>query len=447
MDCRRTRTKQTAPHVRIAPAVILLAALAAGAASGPVATPEPVGAPPRHGAGQATLLPVGEGEVGAQLLGIADGRVAVVLSGETRSLRLSTLREITFARGPVMLPEFRFEVRTTDGCILKLAEVRAGDEAETVDLSGYRWRGDGVRLEDMRALATTRFLRSAAPGERQAFLQAAETPSVGRDTVDLTRGGISQRVRCIVTALGQEGVAATVEGRALAVTWDELNWLVLAPLPRTGDEPRRRHQVLLACGSVVGADSLALSGDTLAATDGPTIYTVRRQHVSSIRIGSEAYRYLSDMAPAVVRAIPQLDVVWPPRMDASAARTPLSLGGRVYVKGIGMHACTAMAFDLQGRYGWFHATVGVDDTAGQQGSVIFRVLADGREVWALGPMAGGDRPQKVKVGIGGVRELALVADPGDALEPAGNFADWADARVVRESGIWSEGGPAAGGAP
>ena len=106
----------------------------------------------------------------------------------------------------------------------------------------------------------------------------------------------------------------------------------------------------------------------------------------------------------------------------------ITLAGRTYAKGLGVHANSDIRFALSGGCSTFTADVGVDDEAGVNGSIIFRVLADGVKIYDSGPMYGWGPPQSVNVSIAGKTQLALiVVDAGDGM--SWDHGDWADAKV------------------
>jgi hypothetical protein len=119
-----------------------------------------------------------------------------------------------------------------------------------------------------------------------------------------------------------------------------------------------------------------------------------------------------------------------PMADKSRDGNPLSLGGRIYEKGVGMEARTQMVIQLDGGTTSFHAVVGIDDDVapGQFAKVEFRVMGDSRRLlWTSGVMERGHAPKVVDVDLTGVKTLTLLAkDDGDWH--ATNHADWADAR-------------------
>jgi alpha-galactosidase len=115
--------------------------------------------------------------------------------------------------------------------------------------------------------------------------------------------------------------------------------------------------------------------------------------------------------------------------DKSFGNKPLSIGGTVFARGIGMHS--EASFELQVHPGAekFIAAVGVDDAVGKNGCVEFEVYADSKQIWVSGPMRGGDPAKPVEVDLKGISRLLLVvSDGGDG---AGyDHADWVDARVI-----------------
>lgn len=151
--------------------------------------------------------------------------------------------------------------------------------------------------------------------------------------------------------------------------------------------------------------------------------------------GDAADAYLSDLAWEAVSVRGSAGLMREPinGMNVSVFRdeTPsgdwLTLGGSRYRKGLGMRATGEVTYALDGAWQVFEAEVGIDDAARKDGAVVFRVFADGREVFASGEMKAGEPARRVNVALGGVKALRLTVTGGN-----GTFADWADARLRRE---------------
>jgi hypothetical protein len=115
---------------------------------------------------------------------------------------------------------------------------------------------------------------------------------------------------------------------------------------------------------------------------------------------------------------------------AGCESTTITLNGIAYGKGLGAHADSEIVYDLGGDYSSFVTDIGLDDETGPNGTVIFRVYADGVLLYDSGVMSGNSPTQSINVGVAGRQELRLVADhAGDNL--LWDHADWAGARLVR----------------
>lgn len=116
------------------------------------------------------------------------------------------------------------------------------------------------------------------------------------------------------------------------------------------------------------------------------------------------------------------------RTDAANGGGPLTIAGQRHAKGLGTHAPGEMVFPLNGKHTQFQASVGVDDAGDARGSVVFRVLLDGKTAFDSGVLKRGQAAQPVELDVTGVKEMRLVVtDAGDG--PGGDHADWAGARV------------------
>ncbi len=135
------------------------------------------------------------------------------------------------------------------------------------------------------------------------------------------------------------------------------------------------------------------------------------------------WRYLTtDMAVSVTQG-------WRETLtDLSITGRPLTIAGKTYEKGLGTHAPGEMIFKLDRKHKQFAADVGVDDEGGATGSVVFRVLLDGKLAFDSGLMRFGQAAKHIALDVSGVEELRLVVtDGGDGVQ--GDHADWANAAV------------------
>ncbi len=107
----------------------------------------------------------------------------------------------------------------------------------------------------------------------------------------------------------------------------------------------------------------------------------------------------------------------------------IKLNGKIYRKGLGVHAHSDVRFDLGGRFATFTTDAGVDDEVGNRaGSVIFRVYVDSVKVYDSGPVYGRTGTKRITVNVSGAHTLRLlVTDKGDGN--TSDHASWANAQL------------------
>jgi parallel beta-helix repeat protein len=156
----------------------------------------------------------------------------------------------------------------------------------------------------------------------------------------------------------------------------------------------------------------------------------------SISLGASAVmlaqttKYLSDMTPVY-----EVNGWGPAERDRANGEKapgdggPLTLHGKVYAKGLGVHANSELRYRLNGACSTFTTDIGIDDAMSYRGAVIFQVWADGVKLYDSSHMYGFSGTQSVHVNVAGKNELALVV--GDAGNGIGSdWGDWADAKVT-----------------
>jgi hypothetical protein len=189
-------------------------------------------------------------------------------------------------------------------------------------------------------------------------------------------------------------------------------------------------------GSLLYADAIRADDANLdiALPGGIELKGGTRDDVVALESLGGRFAFLSDLEPADYRHVPYLNIDWPYQRDRNVLGDPLTVGGKMYLKGIAMHSAGRLTYKLDAPYRRYDAAVAIDDSAGGRGSVVFgvHVLRDGRwqEAYQSGTVRGGDEPQFISVDLRGANALTLTvdfADRGDELD----HADWLDARLVK----------------
>ncbi|WUT41831.1 NPCBM/NEW2 domain-containing protein [Streptomyces pseudovenezuelae] len=107
---------------------------------------------------------------------------------------------------------------------------------------------------------------------------------------------------------------------------------------------------------------------------------------------------------------------------------PITIGGVVYAKGLGVHAESSVEYYTGAACETVTAQVGVDDEKGANGTVAFEVWADGTKVASTGVLTNAMPAQPLTADVTGARVVRLVAtDGGDGIDS--DHADWGDAQL------------------
>ena len=115
----------------------------------------------------------------------------------------------------------------------------------------------------------------------------------------------------------------------------------------------------------------------------------------------------------------------------SSNKIKLKVDGEIkeFDKGIGAATNAEIVYNLDGNYTNFSTYVGTDKNYDHnQTTIIFKIFADGEEVYTSDVIRKDSAAEFVKLDVTGVKELKLVADDVDG-NGLGDFASWADTKV------------------
>lgn len=159
----------------------------------------------------------------------------------------------------------------------------------------------------------------------------------------------------------------------------------------------------------------------------------------SVTMKNGKYLYLSDMEFAdtpeerpyfLPTDFDYDDYLFKVRRDQAQGGGAISIGGKVYAKGLGVHSLSKLTFDLNRGFKRFLCDIGLDDTAGEHGDVEFKVYADGKLVYESGVLRRSAGVKNIDIDVLNVSKITLEVTAGgddDVLDRA----NWANAKVVR----------------
>ena len=107
----------------------------------------------------------------------------------------------------------------------------------------------------------------------------------------------------------------------------------------------------------------------------------------------------------------------------------LELQGQFYAKGLYAHSKSSYVFDLRQRWKKFTATIGLRDGASQNGSAIFTVRGDGKQLYQS-PILRQGQSKDVELNVSRVNELELATDGGEG-HIHNSWAIWVEPKLER----------------
>jgi len=202
--------------------------------------------------------------------------------------------------------------------------------------------------------------------------------------------------------------------------------LAVYPPPR-GDS----LELTLADGSRLGVTQARIEqGHVVATTRFQSTIRLALNELAQIHARTEAIAYLSERKVSAEQYVGYVGPIRHYRQDLNIDGHPLRLGGQTYDRGLGTQSRTFLAYRLSAGDARFQALVGVDDSAGPLGSVVFRVLVDNKDRFVSPVMSVRDTPRAIDVDLTGASVLILVTEFGERGEIR-DLADWVEARLIR----------------
>ncbi|MGI6681452.1 MAG: phospholipid carrier-dependent glycosyltransferase [Bdellovibrionota bacterium] len=109
-----------------------------------------------------------------------------------------------------------------------------------------------------------------------------------------------------------------------------------------------------------------------------------------------------------------------PQIGQSVIKKEVLVNDKKYNYIFGLHANSKIKYRLKGRFNTFSSFVGLPDyliNDDGQGSIIFKVIGDGKVLWQSSKMQAGKRAEMAHVNVKGINILELVMDgTGDAID-------------------------------
>lgn len=261
-------------------------------------------------------------------------------------------------------------------------------------------------------------------------LKNPPTVELGLDSAPLIQAATSTPLTTTVTDLGR----TTAEHVSVSLT-GSTGWKVraksstTAKAVRTGKSLRTKWTVTAPAGTPTGSYDLTLKA-SYRSPSGTRVSSTLPFTASVVVAPPSGTSYLGDL-PWMSTANGYGPVERNTSNGESTAGDghPITLGGVVYAKGLGVHAESDVEYYTGKACEKVTADVGVDDEKGANGTVAFEIWADGTKVASTGVLTNAMPAQPVTADVTGAQVVRLVVtDGGDGIDS--DHADWADAQLT-----------------
>jgi hypothetical protein len=225
-----------------------------------------------------------------------------------------------------------------------------------------------------------------------------------------------------------------VEKQSKTYTFEQVVGVRLVPLEEYKAPADLRATINLADGSRLTGKLQQLDGAALKfeGIDGKP-WSVPASAIKSVAFKGGNLVYVSDLTPKSLEEKPYVGgvpIVFHWRRDQSVTGHPLSISGKTFDKGVGVHSFTRLTYDLGGQYAKFLVSVGVDSSAPLSAVCSWKISVDGKEA-AAGIAKANEIAKLVKLEVKDAKELELICDYGPDEDDAGDHLDWGNARLIK----------------
>jgi hypothetical protein len=205
-------------------------------------------------------------------------------------------------------------------------------------------------------------------------------------------------------------------------------------LASTGSAKTEKFKGVLTLrdGSSVRFNSLTYATDSfVAGITGAGEIKLGVGDIAGAKFFSDRVMDLSDLKPQAVKQHGLLDTMMSWRANRSVSGGAITLSGRSFSTGLGLHSFCELTYKLDAQYKSLIAVVGIDDLVRPGGDAKLTFLGDGKELIAPLRLTGKDKPQSVRVGLAGVKTFVIRVDYGADSLDVGDHVDLAGARLIK----------------
>lgn len=241
-----------------------------------------------------------------------------------------------------------------------------------------------------------------------------------------------------IVDLAPDRVSLEVADHARQIERDLVLALRFAPVLSPGSKSRPAARLISLRSGELLLDSCESKG---RAIEGRLLtgQTLRAEfaNLQRLEILNGRWRWLTDLEPVSSAQTPMMSLSWPMRVNRNTLGGPLSVAGRIFEHGLGLHARCELQYELKGEYEALICQFGLDDASGPWGHVTVTILVDGAVRYQNDDVVEGVLHGPLRVPLRGqgeppAQKLKLVVDFGKNGDIQDRF-DWIEPALIRRA--------------
>ncbi|WP_254513542.1 NPCBM/NEW2 domain-containing protein [Anatilimnocola floriformis] len=343
---------------------------------------------------------------------------------------LDDLQLIQLTAAPVLPPLEKpaIIVDLVGGGSIGAKQVTLADDQCIITWAG----GDPLKV----SIDALRAIRLQPTIDSEEFNKSLAAPAADVDRLFVKVEGKIDSLTGLMSKLTETEISLEIDGQVRNLPRDRVLGVVISQAAPETRLPRCTFH--LRDGSVLGGDLISLQGNKAQVqVGGNSQIALPWDTVQRVVVRSSRVLFLSDLKPTAVKQQAFVTLARPWQKDRSVTGKPLTLGTRVFDKGIGVQSHNELTFDVPDDFDSLNATIGIDADAAGKGDCLIEVMVDGQKLLSE-RVRGNEPPRDIQVplknarasSLAGTRQITLVVLPGADLDLA-DHADWALVRLLK----------------
>lgn len=251
------------------------------------------------------------------------------------------------------------------------------------------------------------------------------------DTIFVLSGEKLLAIEGIIKEIEKEKIKIFWDGKDKTVSLDKVISVLFASAP---EKLNINYEVQTVDGSKIYCNSLLMNNEIkckIGFSDNEEDFYISSAHICRIIFNNRKATYISLLEPIEVvsdKLIVDVNSYW--EKDQSIWKKPLSIGNKIYAKGLGVHSYCKLKYKIPEGSIQFCTDFGIDNEVVNNSGCIFKIIID-KKVFMEEVLKSADGAKSVSIDLPNKsQEIILIVEPGPNLD-IGDHGVWGNARFIK----------------